>query len=261
MRAHVPVLAVLWLACGLLFASAFLPSSAVAAEKMFTLFNRTTSRAVCAAPVDCGRAGPALQLEVYNCGQSIARYPNIAGRTGQKSFRVTDDCGSWSRLRVSLEYFGVREICAGAANVSAHNALYVWGPYERRWDDGRGVFACRSEDSPGTGALVKNGQVVLVNERVAPWVAAQYAPNGCRPFGDWLGRRPDAPLVYKGQASRALHSVYNHDCGAYSTFGYRGRFIANYCLPEQVPGNAQLILRPEGASPACQQVRQSFDGL
>lgn len=251
-----PLLAVCaWLIGGLW------PAASSAAEKQFTLFNRTSSMAVCAAPIECGRAGPALQLDIYNCGERVARHAAIEGRTGSQRVRVTDACGVWSRLRLTLEYFGTREICADGVNVAALNALYVWGPYERSWSDGRGVFECRDEDSPGQGTLVKNGQVVLVNQRVSPWVLAAYAPNGCRPFADWLGRRPTAPLVYKGQNSRGLHSVYNHDCGAYSTFGYRGRFIANYCLPMQVAGNSELILRSEGTRPACQQVRKSFDGL
>jgi len=246
------------------YSSAGLAQGALAArfaqQKSFTVYNKTTSTMSCPSPAQCGSAGPALRVEVKNCGKATATHANIAGRFGSKTFTVSDTCGSWASLRLTMEYFGNREVCAEPVDTESQRVVYVWGPYEREWTHAKGVFECTTSSSAGTATRVKNGRVDFYNGGSLPtWFG--YRPNGCKPDGgSWLAIGPGGRGLAGAEAATQYYSIYNHDCGQYSRFWFEYGNDSSWCPPRGIKGNHEFI-RYGGYEPGwCEVHGKSFDG-
>ena len=229
-------------------------------EKRFTVYNRMTSTASCPHAADCGRAGPPLRVQVKNCGKLTYQFDNIAGRSGSKTFTVSDKCGSWGELHLTADYFGVRELCQEPVDTADKTVIYVWGPYARQWTHAKGVFECTTENSAGNAALVKNGRVDLFNGGSLPtWYG--YRPNGCAPDGgNWLGIGPSGRGLATQEHANGFYTIYNHDCGQYSRFWFEFGGDSSWCSPRGIAGNHELI-HYGGYQPGwCEVHGKSFDG-
>ena len=209
------------------------------------LVNRTTSAAHCATAAQCSRGTPIVRVEMLNCGRIVHTYNITIPANGQpETVVITHECGSWPRLRIYVEYFGLRPACTISASYNRdflYTAIQIRGPYQRTWSDEKGVFECSNklvEKNPAW--LVRNGRVDFYNGGSLPtWLG--YQPNGCNPVAGLAGITPHSRGLAAGERAGGYYSLYNHECGKYSRFWFEYGGDSSWCPARELNGNREFI--------------------